>query len=96
MYKISFLWYSALGAVIMYTVSIAVSHLTNTDDHLRTLDINLLASCVRFLVPKKYRHTELSIFQSQTTAVEDENSKMHTNTNENEWIWKESRVKTEA
>lgn len=75
LYKISFLWYPVLGAVIMYAVAILASHLTNTDDHLRNLDINLLASCVRFLVPKKYRHTELSIFKDQTPGVEGENDK---------------------
>lgn len=53
-------WYGPFGVVITWVSCIVISHLTGGQD-LNALDLNLLAPCIKNLLPKKYRHTQLQV-----------------------------------
>lgn len=60
LYKIAFMWYCPLGALFMWTSGIIISHLTGGQD-LKQLDLNLLSPGIKYLLPAKYRHTQLQM-----------------------------------
>lgn len=86
-YKISFMWYGPIGALITWISCIIISYLTGGQD-LNEMNLNLLAPCIKNLLPKKYRHTQLQLLTDKPvdgTADGDENKD---NLNTTEWVWK--------
>lgn len=78
-------WYGPLGAAIFWISCIVISYLTGGQD-LNELDLNLLAPCIRNLLPKKYRHTHLQVLvvkPADETVDGDKNE-----LNASEWVWK--------
>lgn len=57
-YKISFQWYSAIGAVMTWIPAIIVSHFTGGPD-MSKFNIKLFAPFVQKMIPARYHHTEL-------------------------------------
>lgn len=58
-FRISFMYYSLLGAIIMYVVGLPVSYLTSTEEDLSYLDERLLSPMMRNnLRRRKERLTE--------------------------------------
>lgn len=84
MYKIAFLWYSFLGAIIMWIVCLAVSHLTGGED-LKEFNVNLLAPIAQYFVPKKYRLIELQSPNEKNTINEIDKPKAADTT---KWVWR--------
>lgn len=60
LYKIAFMWYCPLGALLMWTSGIMISHLTGGQD-LKQLDLNLMSPAIKYLLPGKYRHMHLQM-----------------------------------
>lgn len=57
-YKISFQWYSTIGAIMFWIPAIIVSHATGGQD-LSKFNMKLLSPFIRRMLPRKYHHTEL-------------------------------------
>lgn len=66
-YKISFQWYSAIGAVTTWIVAVIGSYLTGGQD-MSKFNIQLLSPFVHKLLPEKYRHTELKSIDNKMSA----------------------------
>lgn len=57
-YKISFQWYSTIGAIMTWIPAIIVSHLTGGRD-MNKYNINLISPVIRSWLPESYQHAEL-------------------------------------
>ena len=81
-YKISFMWYGFMGAMMVYIVAIPVSYLTGGVD-LDQFDTKLLAPIARSFLPKKMRHIELPVKAPNGLSLPTD------------WIRRDSEPKTE-
>lgn len=74
------MWYAPLGALITWTSAIIISYFTGGQD-LSKLNPNLLAPCIKYMLPKKYQHIQLQ----DLTKLDD--SKEANKVNEAELCW---------
>lgn len=70
LYKIAFMWYGPLGGVIAWIAATIISYVTGGQD-LNELDVNLLAPCIKYLLPKKYRHVELKRIEQKLSRDQE-------------------------
>ncbi|XP_055542485.1 sodium-coupled monocarboxylate transporter 2-like [Wyeomyia smithii] len=68
-YKISFVWYSTIGTLLVFLVGIPISYLTGSQD-LRQMNVKLLAPIAQRLLPRRKSTEELPIL------IDDEKVKM--------------------
>lgn len=83
-YKIAFLWYGPIGVLTMWTSAIIISHLTGGQD-LTKFNLDLLAPCVQYMLPKKYKQLELQVLSKPVSASDN---KEKIKADESEWVLK--------
>lgn len=65
-FRISFMYYSLLGTVIVYLVGVPVSYLTSTEEDLCQLDDRLLTPMMR----KGLKRKQIQLVENRQTATE--------------------------
>lgn len=77
-YKISFMWYGPLGAIITWITGIVVSYLTGGQE-INDSNLSLLSPCVQNLLPAKYRHTQLQVLTAKPSLDAEDCEKVKLN-----------------
>lgn len=58
MFKLSFMWFALLGALIVWIVAVPLSFIIGKNDT-NKLNQNLISPVARFMIPKEYRCEEV-------------------------------------